>query len=156
MATRLDVQHVDEALDCILAEAGRAASQILRIDGHSGVGKTTLAKLLAARLSGQVISVDCFIPEEPGSTGSRLDNLDVDALRTKVRTACRVGHRVVAEGVRLDEFLPPGEFHGLSIYLGRYNELSDEARRRKKLGTDVYHEQYAPESRADIVVLIRP
>ena len=82
-----------------------STTAVIGIDGNDGAGKTYLARYIASKIHGEVVSLDDYIEQK----GSYIPNLRIEDTRTKVRTA---HGPVCIEGICL---LEAAEKIGISI-----------------------------------------
>jgi hypothetical protein len=150
------VLEVKEEEDCTPVIATMLRGQrVIRVDGHSGMGKSRIAKCYAKTFGWAHIEGDeFFIDPRPGGTYHQ--QINKNAFAAAARQGLDRAPGVVLDAICLDYILPPlklgPEFrvYMLSVVDSAFN--SNEERRRKKLGTDVYHADIDPEGRADLVV----
>jgi energy-coupling factor transporter ATP-binding protein EcfA2 len=126
------------------------------IDGHSGVGKSRVAKSLAALRKSQLIQVDNFVRRDlPGR--KYVPKIDKCRLHETVSLALSKGPAVV-DGLCLSHLIPEPKFgRGFRIYVrseGHGDGWSDEIDRRRELGTNLYHRRHNPEATADLVITV--
>jgi ABC-type dipeptide/oligopeptide/nickel transport system ATPase subunit len=129
---------------------------LVRIDGHSGVGKSRIARALAAYRGWQIIEVDHFlVKSRPGRIYATKVNLE--RLAKSVNDKVRVGTLIV-EGLCLDQLLPMAEFgSAYRIYvqsMAHGDGASDEADRNVRFGTDLYYADFSPDTSADLVISV--
>ncbi len=83
--------RVSTPIRAVLALRRRAA-KLIAIDGKTGVGKSTLARLLSTRLQLEVVHLDAFLRS---GRGTYVTSLRLNRLRRKVNVA----QRCLVEGV---------------------------------------------------------
>jgi hypothetical protein len=150
------VLEVREEEDCVPIIAKMLRGQrIIRVDGHSGVGKSRIAKCFAKTFGWTRIEGDeFFIDPRPG--GAFHQQINKNAFAAAPRQGLDRAPGVVLDAICLDYILPPLELgpefrvYMLSIVDSAFT--SGEERRRKKLGTAVYHDDIDPKGKADLVV----
>ncbi len=126
--------------------------RFIRIDGHSGAGKTYLAKRLALKLQLPHIELDYVLKFD-----GRTDYGHPLARSTTIAALKRAQFRAVTDGIRLNSLININEFgpeFRIFITKDYGSRLSQgEIARRKRLGTDDYMVRYSPEQNADMVVV---
>jgi len=152
MPTVVEVQEEEEAIPELVRLLG--TKRFVRVDGHSGHGKTRVAKALSERLGWSHVAVDDYLDGRPRSGRRYADMVDRRRLIAAIEE-CPEG--VVLDGICLNEIVPP-ETYGpeFSVYVRSYFAPEfdgDEQRRRSKLGTDRYHRQYDPVRWTDVIVV---
>jgi hypothetical protein len=95
-------------------------SPLLRLEGFMGVGKSSVAHLIAAdaTVPVRVIGSDDFAAK--GEPRTYREAVDLPALRAAAQESLENGGKVIFEGVCLEELLPSQEFgRGFVVYLQR-------------------------------------
>lgn len=134
-----------------------ATTRLIRIDGHSGVGKSRLAKALARHGGWGLVQIDDFIDaERPGKYMAKVGR---KALYKEVCQALGSGSgTVVVEGLWVDALLPETTFGNSFRICVRSEEKGagyhDELERRSQFGTDRYWHQHAPDASAHLIVVV--
>lgn len=132
-----------------------AGTRLIRIDGHSGVGKSRLAKALARHGGWRLVQIDDFIDaDRPGKYMAKVQR---KALYTEICQALGSG-TVVVEGLWVDALLPETTF-GKSFRICVKSEekgagYHEELERRSQFGTDRYWQQHAPDASAHLIVVV--
>lgn len=153
---RQKVLQVEEEEECIPVIATMLRGQrVIRVDGHSGMGKSRIAKSYAAMFGWYRVEGDQFlIDTRPGVP--YVDLIDKAAFASAARQALKSAPGVLLDGICLDYILPPltlgPEFRVYMLSIVDAGFAQAEQRRQKKLGTDVYHDDIDPEGKADLVV----
>ena len=152
MPTKIRVLEEEEAIEPIVHLLG--SRRFIRINGHSGHGKTRLAKAITARLGWPRFSLDEYLPLSPPRRPYH-QLVDTDRLRSDLAAMQDKG--AVVEGIWLDQLVPVDRFgaelkiYMLSLFSPEY-EL-DERMRRRQFRTPLYHREYRPDFWAEIVIL---
>lgn len=152
MPTIIEVREEEEAIPELVRLIG--TRRFVRVDGHSGHGKTRVAKALSGQLGWFHVAVDDYLDGQPRRRRRYVEMVDRDRLSGEIER-CLEG--VVLDGICLIEVVPPDTYGAeLRVYVRSYFAPEfdeDERRRRSKLGTDRYHAQYDPARWADAVVV---
>ena len=153
MATLLEVKEEEESAPVIAKMLGE--QRIIRVDGHSGVGKWRIAKCYAKSFGWAHIEGDEFVID-PRPGGTFHQQINKNAFAGAARQGLDRAPGVVLDAICLDYILPPlelgPEFRVYMLSIVESAFTSGEERRRKKLGTDVYHDDVDPKGKADLVV----
>ena len=149
-----EVIKVDEEEDCVATVRGLIGTRrFIRVNGHSGAGKTRIAKALAKEFGWERVSLDDFIDErgEPDKYCALVN-------ATRVRDAILAGMPgVIVEGIWLDQIVPVDSFGPeLKIYVRACYPPqldADEVARRRQFRTHLYHKRHRPEFWADLTIM---
>jgi hypothetical protein len=150
------VLKAKEEEECVPVIAEMLQGQrIIRVDGHSGMGKSRIAKAFAKAYGWARIESDAFL-FDPRPGGLYYNQIDKDAFAVAAQRGLECAPGVVLDGICLDYILPPQklgpEFRVYMLSVLDPCFAADEARRRRKLGTDAYHADIGPKEKADLVV----
>jgi len=151
MATVIKVDEEEECVPTAMKLLG--TRRFIRVDGHSGVGKSRIAKAISKETGWPRICVDEFI--DKSDFKKRYEKrVIVEELNERIRS---VTEGVILEGLWLDHLVQREQFGPeLRIYMRACFAPefdADEQRRRKKLGTEEYHRLYDPARWADLIVM---
>jgi hypothetical protein len=151
--TVLEVKEEEESVP-VIAKLLRG-QRVIRVDGHSGMGKSRIAKCYEKTFGWVRIEGDeFFIDPRPGGTYHQQINKNLFAAAARQGLDRAPG--VVLDAICLDYILPPlklgPEFRVYMLSVVDSAFTSNEERRRKKLGTDAYHDDVGPKEKADLVV----
>ncbi|MEY9531166.1 hypothetical protein [Sinorhizobium fredii] len=140
-----------EELNALLPEHAR----LITIDGHSGVGKSRVAKALSPLRRSTLIQIDkLVIAARP--TPTYVPKVDREQLAAALSSSLAQGSAVV-DGLCIEHLVPAHYGDRFRIYVRSAADgegLRDEIDRRAKLGTNLYHKRYNPEALADLVVTV--
>jgi hypothetical protein len=147
----IEVKDEEDAVSELVAMLGQR--RFVRVDGHSGHGKSRVAKALANELGWHRVEVDQYLDGKPRNRRRYYEMVDRVRLAEALRNA---QGGVVLDGVCLDQIVTP-ESHGpeLRVYMRSYFAPefdADERRRQAKLGTDRYHREFDPANPADVII----
>ncbi|MBY5374180.1 hypothetical protein [Rhizobium leguminosarum] len=147
----IKVDEEEECLPTVLSLLGQ--QKFIRVDGHSGVGKTRIAKALASELGWNHVRLDDFL--DKADTKSRYENrVLVNDVIARISDS---SNGVILDGLWLDHLIQRDIFGPeLRIYMRASFAPefdNDEKRRRAKLGTEIYHRRYDPARWADLVIM---
>lgn len=148
------VLKVDEEEQCVPTVIGALSSQkIIRVDGHSGVGKSRIAKALSRELGWRRVAIDDYL--DKADYKPRYEKrVMIDKVLDQISSA---PSGVILDGLWLDHLVqrdvygPEYRIYMRACFAPEFDR--DEERRRKKLGTDVYHRAYDPARWADLIVM---
>ena len=120
MPTILRHEQVRDAIPELADLIQRTADcRLVRIEGLTGVGKTTLARALADRISAVVFHGDDLIERRKTGEPYR-DVVRFDQLQAAITNALSCGAMVVIETVCLDEIAPEQSIgRGYRVYIKR-------------------------------------
>lgn len=145
---------VDEEEECVPAALTiLGEKKFIRVDGHSGVGKTRVAKALASELGWDHVRLDNFI-DKVDTTKRYEKRILINEVIARIGDA---SHGVILDGLWLDHLIqreifgPELRIYMRACFAPEFDR--DEKRRREKLGTEIYHRQYDPARWADLVVM---
>jgi len=146
----IKVDEEEECVPAVLERLGRA--KFIRLDGHSCVGKSRIARALVAALGWHHVELDKLVNRE--APGRYPDKVKLDEVNQRIIENRR---GAILDGIWSNHIVPP-DTHGneFKIYMRACfaPEHDDDVRdRNRELGTDVYHRAYHPERWADLVVM---
>lgn len=128
---------------------------LITIDGHSGVGKSRVAKALGPLRQSTLISIDkLVIADRPLPT--YVPKVDRQQLASALTSSLSQGTAVV-DGLCIEHLVPAHYGERFRIYVRSEADgdgLRSEIERRTKLGTNLYHKRYNPEAIADLIVTV--
>jgi len=153
-------EHPSDILTYVENSWVASGQPLIRIDGLTGVGKSTLAEGLERRLSATAIHGDCFIPTEGGS---------VDVVRLRHAATVALGSTlVIFDTIRVGEYLPEVQFgRGFKVYVKKLRVAGvgenriyvwqdgqelDNPDAQDKYGVLAYHRKFKPQFHSDLVV----
>lgn len=158
----IDLRYAENPAEHIarLVKSQSWSPKLVRIEGVSGVGKTTIARKLAIFLDAKHIASDDFLLGK-GVKSSHSESMNVLCFQADVRSAISLQSWTIVEGICLEETLPSADFgSGCRLYIksaGR--NLQDTGRASppmNKLRSIIwhYHRNYDPEAKSDFTVTI--
>jgi hypothetical protein len=159
-----DFSHVLPELVKHIQESG-VTPRLVRIEGAMGVGKSTLAGMLADALN--VIHVDREFASPAGSDRPYAEAIDVSALHARLASLLQNPPWTILEAVCLGEVAPEATFgRGFVIYVKRVAVLGPDlhlwhgfdegaALPESPLFRSIhcYHMQFRPHEKADILLV---
>lgn len=150
MQRQLTVDNPRDAADAVALMAVEQSARMIRIEGHSMTGKTSLAKHLARVLTGIHVDSDAYY------VGGELRQQQlIENLSQYVAT----GLYVILEGIRLEERVPSAGTPAFRVVVtSDFEEDGDRIRSAEiasELGVDRYFELYRPTEKADVEVVVR-
>jgi adenylylsulfate kinase-like enzyme len=147
---RIRVDHLSDATDAVAALIVEQGARLVRIDGHSAAGKSSLAKQLARVLSGIHVETDAYLI----AGGS----LQQEQLTDNMALYLTSGLYVILEGIRLEERFPSVGLPAFCIVVTPDFKSTEDATRSAStaamLGVDKYLEQYRPIDHASVEVIV--
>lgn len=148
-----------------VAHAWRSSGQhLLRLEGFMGVGKSTVASLIAEQATVRIIHTDDFAVRSDAARTYR-EAVDLAALRAAATEVLSTGEKVIFDGVCLEQVLPSDDFgKGYRVYLKRvslpvpeaplwhdiYDLEREEAEDPLHASIIQYHRDYAPHEHSDL------
>jgi hypothetical protein len=168
---RIDAQERltdwDEAAERVAAHWIASGQRLLRIEGFTKVGKSTLSNRLFRRLGAKQLGTDMFADNRTGKGQTYLEMLNLKRLRTRAADliADPMTRLLIFEGVCLEETLPSEEFgRGFRVYVKRASKYSDlwhdfyddipEEKNRLRNSILQYHKLFAPDRAADLIIAV--
>jgi hypothetical protein len=165
MAKIITKSNTDELADWITEFLARSPSNLIRIEGVCGSGKTTIAQKLQARGVGLHINADHFAARPAVATpypGCVKQN-EFDAA---IADAIKTGKAIILDAVCLEEVAPVQRWgRGLNIYVKMLSfnsvdpswhagfNLEDETPiNEPDKSVHLYHLKYQPHMNADLIV----
>lgn len=137
----------------IMAALGRR--RVIRVDGHSGMGKSRIAKEIVRTFDWKRVEGDEFL-DHPRNGRLYHDQVKKNEFAAAARAALEIAPGVVLDAICLDFILQPNSLGPeLRVYMESITapEFSkDERARNRKLGSTAYHLAVDPRGAADIVV----
>ncbi|WP_157784540.1 hypothetical protein [Sinorhizobium fredii] len=132
-----------------------AYTSLITVDGHSGVGKSRVAKALSPLRRSTLIQIDTLVVAGR-PTPTYVPKVDRAQLAAALSSSLAQGSAVV-DGLCIEHLVPARYGERFRIYVrseANGDGLRDEIDRRAKLGTNLYHKRYNPEALADLVVTV--
>jgi hypothetical protein len=152
MAKVIKVDDEEEAVPTLVEMLG--SKRFVRIDGHSGHGKSRVAKALCCKLDWPRVEVDNFLDGAPRNRRKYPEMVELPKLLAAIRAH---PGGLVLDGICLNQLVPPETFGPeLKVYVRSCFAPEfdlEEKRRQRQLGTDRYQTEYDPARWADIVIL---
>ena len=153
LSTHLLVAEEEESVNHIMAAL--SGQKVIRIDGHSGMGKSRIAKEIARLFGWKRIEGDQFL-DQPRNGRLYFEQVKKDEFLAAAREALETGQGIVLDAICLDWIIEPNVLGPeLRVYMESVTPPEfheDDAARNKQLGSDVYHEQVDPKGKADVVI----
>jgi hypothetical protein len=155
----------DEIVDFVFNFLSKSPSNLIRMDGICGSGKTTIAHKLATRIGGLHIEGDKFADKPPIPTPYHRC-LNYKKMDDAISRAICAGAPVILDAVCLAEVAPEEKWgRGLRVYVKRLSfnstdpawhmgfELDDEPPNNEPdRSVHFYHTKFLPHIDADLIV----
>jgi cytidylate kinase len=129
-------------------------SSQISVDGHSGSGKSTFAKLICAELDGGYLELDECLSANRVMGLKYVEMIDYTKLMMRMTALAATNKLIVLEGLCLGWIVPQFVHNSFRVYMERNVTLSEvsENRRRTKFGTSRYHEECDPAAAAHFII----
>jgi hypothetical protein len=165
MAKIVTRANSDQIVGWIVEFLCKTPTNLIRIEGVCGSGKTTISRRLAAQGIGAHVEADTFAfkPTRPTAYPQCLRREELDGA---ISNAVRSGETVILDAICLDEVAPAIRWgHGLKIYVKRlsfsaidpiwhegFRLEDDPPTKEPERSVYLYHNRVLPHMNADLIV----
>jgi hypothetical protein len=129
-------------------------SSQISVDGHSGSGKSTFAKLICAELDGGYLELDECLLAHRANGSTYVEMIDYTKIKSRMTALAAANKLIVLEGLCLEWIVPRFVQNSFRVYMlqNGITTCRSDQRTRTKFGTILYHNQCDPAAAAHFII----